>query len=79
MASVKTRKRKHDSKMARKRAAKTAKRAKYAALKGTSKKAKRQHAKIATSGIYKHAHIMSNCGNVGCKRCYPKNKLMMVP
>ena len=68
-------KRKHEAKMKEKRAKKAAKKAAYAARAGTSKKAKRQRRfaqKSTTSSIYKHAHIMADCGNVGCQKCYPR-------
>lgn len=68
---VAARKRKSAERMKLKRAAKAAKRAKYAALAGTSKKAKRQKRKSTLAGTFKHAHVMSDCGNPGCKRCYP--------
>lgn len=68
---VKSRKTKHGQKMARKRAEKAARRAKYLALAGTSKKGKNQRKSVDSRGM-KHAHIMSDCGNVGCKRCYPR-------
>jgi nicotinic acid phosphoribosyltransferase len=73
MASKATRARKHVEKMKKRRAEKAAKRAKYAALKGTSKKTKvstRMAAKSRVSGTHKHAHIMANCGNPGCSRCH---------
>ena len=66
-----SRKRKHGEKMSRRRAAKAAKKAKYLALAGTSKKAKRQKTKHKMISNKKHAHVMANCGNVGCKRCFP--------
>lgn len=68
--SKNTKARKHAVKMARKKAEKMARKAKYEALKGTSKKKKRQGKKSKVSGTYKHAHIMSNCGNPGCKKCH---------
>lgn len=64
--------RKHEDKMKRRRAEKAAKRAKYAALAGTSKKAKRiirAQSKSTVAGTYKHAHVMANCGNPGCRKC----------
>jgi hypothetical protein len=63
--------RKHEDKMKRRRAEKAAKRAKYAALAGTSSKTKRiiQRSKSTVAGIYKHAHVMANCGNPGCRKC----------
>lgn len=64
------RQRKHSEKMARKRAIKAAKRAKYSALAGTSKKRKRQG--TTNRSPYKHVHVMSDCGNAGCKRCHPR-------
>lgn len=64
--------RKHKEKMARKRATKAAKRTKYAALAGTSKKAKRQVKRKSGPSNGKHAHLMLNCGNIGCKKCFPR-------
>lgn len=64
------RQRKHDDKMKKKLAAKTAKAAKYKALAGTSKKSKRQKVRSGPTP-QKHAHMMLNCGNVGCSRCFP--------
>ncbi|RJQ30264.1 hypothetical protein C4565_00335 [Candidatus Parcubacteria bacterium] len=64
---------KHESKMKRKRAEKAAKKSKYAALAGTSKKNKRRKIHGERS-IYKHFHNMANCGNIGCGRCYPQLK-----
>lgn len=66
----------HDVKMRMRRAAKAAKRTAYAALAGTSKKSKKlkalrsQGRKKFSAG--KHRHLVSYCGNVGCKRCNPK-------
>ncbi len=61
----------HTKKMAMKKAKKAAKKAYYASLAGTSKKKKRQKKKHGPSN-HKHAHIMLNCGNVGCDKCFPK-------
>lgn len=67
---------KHEDRMKQKRALKAAKKAKYLALAGTSKKskncAKRARALGAKEKNYKHAHRVANCGNVGCKRCFPR-------
>jgi hypothetical protein len=66
-------KKKHADKMKQRRAEKAAKRSKYAALAGTSKKNKRRDAiKSKAAVVYKHAHIMADCGNTGCKKCHPK-------
>ncbi len=67
-----SRKNKHSEKMKRKRAVKMARRTLYASLAGTSKKNKRQRKRSVISGIYKHAHIMKECGNPGCKKCNPR-------
>ena len=64
-------KRKHDEKMKLKRAAKAAKKAAYAAMAGTSKKAKRQTHRKKKPSVLKGSHAMADCGNVGCKQCYP--------
>ncbi len=69
------RKRKHDEKMKRRRAAKAARRSNYASLAGTGKRRKKQAGGSKISGVYKHAHIMANCGNIGCDRCFPKGRL----
>jgi len=61
---------KHAQKMARKRAIKAARKSKYAALAGTSKKKKRQ-VKSGAVSVYRKAHSMTDCGNPGCKKCYP--------
>lgn len=66
------RKRKHSEKMKQKRAAKAAKKAKYQALAGTSRKSKKQGNKSQIAGMLKNAHAMGNCGNPGCKRCFPQ-------
>lgn len=68
-------KRKHAEKMKKRRADKAAKRTKYAALAGTSKKTKRQKVKVKRASNDKHAHKMSNCGNPGCGKCYPQFKI----
>lgn len=65
----KSRKLRHSQKMARKRTAKATRRAAYAALAGTSRKAKRRYGSTMPSGR-KHAHAMVDCGNIGCRRCY---------
>lgn len=70
MAGKAARKRKHGDKMARRRAEKAARKAKYLSLAGTSNKNKRKKGQ-AGSG-HKHEHIMANCGNVGCERCFPE-------
>lgn len=66
-----SRARKHLKKMAEKRRAKAVKRALYASLAGTSRKAKKTRRKGLTRkfNYYKHAHRVANCGNPGCKRC----------
>lgn len=70
-------KRKHAEKMKTRRSDKAAKAAKYSALAGTSKKSKRSKSKQRISSNTKHAHVMSNCGNPGCGRCYPQFKIMI--
>lgn len=69
-----SKKSKHESKMKRKRAEKATKKAKYAALAGTSKKAKRQKIKHKMPSNLKGSHAMANCGNIGCGKCYPHLK-----
>ncbi len=65
------RKKKHSAKMKERRKRKAEKRALYASYAGTSKRAKKVRRKSPISGIHKHEHLMSDCGNPGCKRCYP--------
>ncbi len=62
--------RRHEEKMKKKRAIKAAKAAKYAALKGTSQKQKRQKSTTTLSTSLKHSHAMADCGNIGCQRCH---------
>ncbi len=64
--------RKHSEKMKRKKSAKAAKKAKYEGLAGTGKRRAKRAKKSKLAGIYKGAHIMVDCGNVGCKRCNPR-------
>jgi hypothetical protein len=70
--SVAARKRRHESKMERKRAIKHARREQYKALAGTSRKTKKVVKRTRGAKLRKHEHAMPNCGNVGCKRCYPQ-------
>lgn len=62
----------HAVKMARKRALKAARRAQYAALAGTSLRRKRQVTGSTPPSGAKHSHAMPNCGNAGCRKCYPR-------
>ena len=63
----------HKKKMTDKRAAKAAKRALYASMRGTSKKNKKQNGRGEFNNFSpkKHRHLMEDCGNSGCQRCYP--------
>jgi hypothetical protein len=67
-----SRKKRSAERMKRKRAVKEARRSMYASLAGTSKKRKRQVSKAQTASAEKGSHRMSNCGNVGCVRCFPQ-------
>lgn len=69
--------RKRNEKMIRKRQEKAARKALYASLAGTSRKAKRQGRKSALAGTYKGAHVMVDCGNPGCAKCYPKTSVLI--
>jgi hypothetical protein len=62
---------KHAQKMARKKNVKAARKAAYAALAGTSKKKKRQGGGSGPTA-QRGNHIMADCGNPGCKKCYPQ-------
>ena len=71
-----SRDRKHSEKMKKKRAEKAARKAQYLSLAGTSKKTKNQKKKSMLVSGNKHAHLMSECGNPGCKKCHPNlNKM----
>lgn len=72
MAGASIKARKHAAKMRAKAAAKAVKKAAYFALRGTSKKTKRQGKTSLVAGVFKHAHIMRYCGNPGCIRCFPQ-------
>jgi hypothetical protein len=66
---------KHAKKMAQKRAAKAAKRALYASMAGSSRKHKKilSRSKLVTRfNPNKHKHLIDDCGNPGCKKCYPQ-------
>lgn len=63
--------RRHDERMKARRAAKHARQAEYAALAGTSKKRKKGR-NISRFSSGKHRHLIPNCGNIGCARCYPQ-------
>jgi hypothetical protein len=71
----------HKKKMADKRAAKAARRALYASLRGTSKKNKKRNMKRKGEARFnswsprKHKHLVENCGNPGCLRCFPRLNL----
>lgn len=63
----------HDKKMRAKRAAKASRRALYASMVGTSRKGKKVRARNrAGVSAYKHMHLVTNCGNIGCSQCYPE-------
>ena len=64
--------RRHDSKMRARRAAKAAKKAAYAAMRGTSKKSKKISSRSKGASSHKHQHLIDNCGNIGCSRCFPQ-------
>lgn len=59
----------HAKKMEQRRKLKRMRREAYAALAGTSQRSKRQRKSTEPSGR-KHEHLMANCGNVGCSRCF---------
>ena len=66
-------KRSHDKKMRAKRAMKTARRTAYAALRGISKKSKKLRGRNKVGKFTnKHRHLITFCGNPGCKRCFPQ-------
>lgn len=63
--------RRADKRKLLKKATKAAKKALYASYAGTSKKAKKQKVKRGTSAV-RGAHVMNNCGNLGCAKCFPQ-------
>lgn len=67
--SKEARTRKHKAKMERKRAAKLARKNLYASLAGTSRRRKRR-GRSARHSSTRGLHVMSNCGNIGCARCF---------
>ncbi len=69
---------KHGQKMARKRAVKAARKSAYEALAGSSKKKKRQGKSGGLSPM-RGCHVMTDCGNAGCKRCYPRQQSLQNP
>ena len=42
---------------------------------GKLKGSKRQKRKSKASAPTKHAHLVANCGNPGCKRCFPQLRI----
>lgn len=56
--------------------AKFAKKALYAEMSGTAANVKRKGAR-GTGGFNsgKHMHLMAQCGNTGCARCFPRLNL----
>lgn len=60
-------KRRQEERSRRKREMKAKRRALYASLAGTSKRRKRMRTKTDV----KFDHETQNCGNVGCKKCFP--------
>lgn len=88
--SKEAKKRRHDKRMARRRAVKAAKRAAYMALIGTSGNRKRKvSAKVATASVARERRLVpvvskgsvilalrsvhggADCGNLGCRKCFP--------
>jgi hypothetical protein len=65
------RKRKANIRKEKKRAAKQAKRALYLSYAGTGKRKKKQNKKSGYTA-QRGNHVMLDCGNVGCARCYPQ-------
>ena len=50
---------------------KAANKAKYQSLAGTAANKKKKSTSEQGGGI-KHAHLIANCGNIGCRRCHPE-------
>lgn len=67
----------HVKKMAEKRAAKAAKRALYESN-AKSGKGKAKHKIESQINPLTNSHAMENCGNVGCKRCFPRTNTRTV-
>lgn len=67
------RKRKKDEKKKRKAAKRVlyAQYAKEGKIKGTKRASRKR---IFGSSGNKHQHLIADCGNPGCKRCYPERK-----
>jgi hypothetical protein len=62
----------HDSRMRARRASKSARATAYAAMAGTSAKRKKTRTRAQGAGGGQHRHLVDNCGNIGCGRCYPQ-------
>lgn len=69
--SKSAKKRRSDRRRELKRSAKAAKRALYASYSGTGRRAKRVKRSSGPTA-QKGNHAMSNCGNVGCSKCFPQ-------
>ncbi len=67
MMGVAGRKRSHEARMKEKRSRKAAKAALYWSYAGTGKRRKKQ----GRLSVVRFNHAVDNCGNVGCKKCYP--------
>jgi hypothetical protein len=66
-----SRKKSADRKKRAKQLAKAAKRALYASYAGTGRKVKKNRKKAGATP-QRGNHVMSDCGNPGCERCYPQ-------
>ena len=62
-------KRRSGERLKMKRAEKERKKALYASYAGTGRKSKRNR-KSVEGGQFDHE--TTNCGNIGCKKCYPR-------
>lgn len=71
MAGKRKRNERRRTKMAARKQRKRARAARYAALAGSPENKKKRR-RLARSGrLNPYLHGPSNCGNVGCRKCYP--------
>ncbi len=59
----------------RKRAAKAAKKALYQSYAGTGRRKKKKSCPTGATS-QKGNHVMTDCGNIGCKACYPQFRVL---
>lgn len=64
--------RRAEEKKRKKRAAKIARKLLYASYAGQGRRNKKRASRRKEPSTIKGAHVISNCGNIGCERCFPQ-------